>query len=313
MSGSRKIDIFWLPSYADIIFSRGEPILIDHNNLEEFSDPVNYDMQDDSPVGISFYSALAQETGSPVLEIACGTGRVSIPIARVGIHVTGLDIVPGMLERARAKSAGLPTRWIEADARSFELGERFRLIYLTGNAFQAFLTNADQKALLQCVGAHLHEDGLFAFETRNPRWANLNPAGRGATTKSQQAQQHDQGSFAYLETSEEEQEWPSYIDSSGSEVRVSKTQVYDPVAQILHWTTYRRWHEAEQEHTKTTRIALRFTFPQELTALLDYNGFAIIRQYGDWNLDPLTADSKSIIVVCRKHQAPMDEVNKKNV
>jgi ubiquinone/menaquinone biosynthesis C-methylase UbiE len=66
-----------------------------------------------SDTGIGFYAALAQETGDPVLEIACGTGRVSIPIARMGLAVMGVDIVPGMLDLARHKSAGLPTRWVE--------------------------------------------------------------------------------------------------------------------------------------------------------------------------------------------------------
>ena len=259
--------------------------MIDHNNLEEFSDPVNYDREDTSDTGIAFYTALAQETGGPVLEIACGTGRVSIPIARLGFAVTGVDIVPGMVERARSKAAGLPTRWIEGDARAFDLGEQFRLIFLTGNAFQAFLTNADQETLLQRVRAHLHDEGLFAFETRNPRWANS---------------QTREGLFANLETHKEEEDWPSFIDTSGREVRRSKTQAYDHVAQILHWTTYRRWHEDEEEHTKITRIALRYTFPQELAALLYYNGFSIVRQYGDWNLEPLTAASTSIISVCRK-------------
>src|SRR5215210_692416 len=106
---------------------RGRP-LIDHDNLEEYADPVAYDRQDTSDTGVAFYSALAQETGGPALEIACGTGRVSIPIARLGIAVTGLDIVPGMVDLARSKSAGLPARWTVGDARSFDLGERFRLI-----------------------------------------------------------------------------------------------------------------------------------------------------------------------------------------
>ncbi len=259
--------------------------MIDHDNLEEFSDPANYDMENTSDTGIAFYAALAQETGAPVLEIACGTGRVSIPIARLGFSVTGLDIVPGMIERARSKSVGLPTRWIEGDARTFDLGEQFRLIFLTGNAFQAFLTNADQEALLQRVHAHLHDEGLFAFEMRNPLLTNS---------------QTQEGLFVNLETNEEEQDWPSFIDTSGREVRVSRTRVYDHVAQILHWTTSRRWHKGEEGHTKVTRTALRYTFPQELTALLYYNGFSIARQYGDWNLEPLSATSRNIIVVCRK-------------
>jgi SAM-dependent methyltransferase len=270
--------------------------LIDHNNLEEFADADTYDIEDSSDTGTAFYTALAQETGGPVLEIACGTGRVSIPIARQGFAVTGLDIVPGMLARARSKSAGLPTRWVEGDAREFDLGEQFRLIFLTGNAFQAFLTRADQEALLQRVYAHLHDDGLFAFETRNPRWANLTRTEQGAPLEAQY-----EGLFAFLESRDEEEYLRSYTDSSGREVRLSNTQAYDHVAQILQWTTYRRWREGEQEQTKITRIAVRYTFPQELAALLHYNGFTIIRQYGDWNLEPLSAASPSIIVVCRKH------------
>src|SRR5262245_60196298 len=172
-----------------------------------------------------------------------------------------------MLALARSKSAGLPTRWIEGDARTFDLGEQFRLIFLTGNAFQAFLTRQDQEALLERVRAHLHDEGLFAFETRNPRWAgsDTNLAGNapsgGALLPSRKnmadARTHDL--FANLETRTEEAEWQTYTDSSGREVRVSKTQVYDHVAQILHWTTYRRWRTGDQEHTKITRIAVRYT------------------------------------------------------
>lgn len=261
--------------------------MIDHNNLEEFADPQNYDIEDSSDTGVAFYAALAQETGGPVLEIACGTGRVSIPIAHLGLAVTGLDIVPGMLALARSKSVGLPARWVEGDARAFDLGQQFRLIFMTGNAFQAFLTRADQQALLERVRAHLHDEGLFAFETRNPRWAN--------TTTGRE----EQGQFANLETREQEEQGQPYTDSSGHTVRVSRTQRYDHVAQILHWTAYRRWRAGDQEQTKITRIAVRYTFPQELEALLYYNGFSIIRQYGDWNLEPLTAASPSIISVCR--------------
>lgn len=252
--------------------------MIGHNNLEEFADPHTYDIEASDDKGVACYFALAQEAGSPVLEIACGTGRVSIPIARLGFTVTGLDIVLGMLALARSKSAGLPMRWVEGDARTFSLGEQFRLIFVTGNAFQGFLTSADQEALLARVRVHLHDEGLFAFETRNPRWTDL-------------------------ETRDEEVESQTYTNLhriSGRDVRVSKTQVYDHVAQILHWTTYRRWHEGDLEQTKITRIALRYTFPQELAALLYYNGFTIMRQYGDWNLESLTAGSPSIIVVCRK-------------
>ncbi len=275
--------------------------MLDHDNLEEFSDAEAYDLADPSDTGVAFYAALARETGGPVLEIACGTGRVSIPIARLGFAVTGLDIVTGMVERARLKSAGLRARWVLGDARAFDLGERFKLIFLTGNAFQAFLTRVDQEALLDRVRAHLSDDGLFAFETRNPRWAPRTRADVGAWTK--QLQRPPEGFFAFLETRDEEEVRPPYLDRAGREVRETRAQVYDHVAQIMHWTSYRRWREGGQEHIRRTRIAVRYTFPQELAALLHYNGFTIVRQFGDWSLEPLTLTSPSIIVVCRKQSS----------
>lgn len=259
--------------------------MLDHNNLEEFADPVNYDRVDSSDTGIAFYSALAREASGSVLELACGTGRVTIPIAKLGFPVTGLDIVPGILAQARSKSAGLPVRWIEGDARTFDLRERFRLIFLTGNAFQAFVTHAEQAAVLQRVHAHLDTEALFAFETRNPLFPNLKTR---------------EGFFVTLETLGEEVRWPSYINADGYEVHITTTQVYEHVAQVVHVTVTKRWHDGEQEHTQITRTALRYTFPQELAALLHYNGFTILRQYGDWNEETLTAASPSIISVCRK-------------
>lgn len=272
-------------SFHHVCYELGGHVVLDHNNLEAFSDPVNYDLEDPSDTGVAFYSALAQEAGGSVLEIACGTGRVTIPIAKLGFPTTGLDIVPGMLERAKRKSAGQAIRWVEADARSFALHEQFRFIFLTGNAFQAFVTNHEQASVLQCVRAHLHAEGLFAFETRNPLCPNTKT---GA------------GFFPVLETNEQEKEQYSFINADGYELRESITQVYDHGAQILHLTAYKRWHDGEQDHETMTRIALRYTFPQELNALLHYNGFIVLCQYGDWNQEALTASSPSIISVCRK-------------
>ena len=189
-----------------------------------------------------------------MLETACGAGRVSIPITRQGFAVTGLDIVPGMLKRARieAEADGLSTRWVEGDARSFDLGERFRLI---------FLTNADQEALLGSVRAHLHDEGIFAFETRNPRW------------RTRENRDEDPGGlFVHLETRAEHETLPPYTSAHG--------------------------REGGEERTETTRTSLRYTFPQELAALLHRIGLTIERQYGE----PLAAASTIIIVASRKRE-----------
>jgi SAM-dependent methyltransferase len=254
--------------------------MIDHTNLEEFADPVLYDLEQTSrgAGAIAFYCALAQETGAPVLELACGTGRVAIPIAQQGAQVIGIDLVPGMLGQARQKSAGLPVHWIVGDMRHFHLALGFRLIFLTGNAFQALLTRPAQAAMLACVRTHLHEAGVLAFDTRNPR-----PAA--------------------LRTTSVEEPWWTYTDPQGHTVQVTGRQHYDHVSQIMHWTTSRRWQVGAAVDTRVTRIATRYVFPQELEALLHYNGFTIVRQYGDWEGERLTAESPRMITVCQKAES----------
>jgi len=249
-----------------------------HDNLEEFTDPPNYDIEEGkrSAARIAFYRDLAKTIGGPALEIACGSGLVTIPIAAMGLDVTGVDLARPMLEHARKKAEAqkLNIRWVEVDARSFDLGEKYRFILLTGNAFQAFLKRQDQEALLASVRRHLAPNGIFAFETRNPSGHDL--------------------------TNQPEEEFDQrYTSVEGYPVSVSFTQAYDPIAQVMYWTSYRRWNDGGQDHTKETRIACRFTHPQELKALLYYNGFEVIQQYGNWDQRLLSATSPNIISICK--------------
>jgi 2-polyprenyl-3-methyl-5-hydroxy-6-metoxy-1,4-benzoquinol methylase len=249
-----------------------------HDNLEEFADPLNYDIEEGerSAARIAFYCDLAMSIGGPVLEIACGSGLVTIPIAALGLETTGVDLARPMLEHARnkAEAQGLSIRWEEADARSFNLGEKYQLILLTGNAFQAFLRREDQEALFASVKQHLAPNGIFAFETRNPSG-------------------HD------LTNQPEEESDQSYTSVEGYQVAVSFIQLYDPIAQVMYWTSYRRWNDGEHDHEKETHITCRFTHPRELEALLHYNGFQIVEQYGNWNKEPLSSSSPSIISICK--------------
>ena len=80
---------------------------------------------------------------------------------------------------------------------------------------------------------------------------------------------------------------------------VSGTQVYDPIQQVMHWTTYRRWTVERQAYVKVTKIDCRFTYPQELEALLHYNGFNIVQQYGNWDKQALAETSLTMINLCQ--------------
>ena len=249
-----------------------------HDNLEEFADPPNYDIEEGERTArrIAFYCDLAKRVGGPVLEIACGSGLVTIPIAALGLDVTGVDLAQPMLEHARKKAdaQNLNVRWVEADARSFDLGGKYPFILLTGNAFQAFLRREDQEAMLASVKRHLTPNGIFAFETRNPSGHDLT---------NQPEEEFDQ----------------SYTSVEGHRVSVSFTQAYDPIVQVMYWTSYRRWNDGGRDHTKETHIACRFTHPQELEALLHYNSFEVIEQYGNWDKEALSVSSSSIISICK--------------
>jgi ubiquinone/menaquinone biosynthesis C-methylase UbiE len=276
---------------------------VEHENLDEFADAENYDDANadaEGEAGKAFYLAQAAAIGGPVLDVACGTGRVAIPMAAQGLAVTGLDIVPGMLDVARRKAGNLPIRWIEGDARDFDLGERFRFIFMTGNAFQAFVTRAEQEAVLRCVHRHLAEGGVFAFEVRNPRWAR---ATNSPDAVGQQAAryEHRGGFYANLESDPVEREAEGFVDRAGNRVVFYESQAWDHAAQILHIDSWRVWNVEGEEHRRRSRTALRYTFPQEMRMLLEYNGFAIEEQYGDWDRSALTAESFNLITLCARN------------
>jgi hypothetical protein len=72
----------------------------------------------------------------------------------------------------------------------------------------------------------------------------------------------------------------------------------------MHWTTFRRWHDGTTARCTTTRIACRFTPPDELDALLARCGFTVAQRFGDWDRSPFTERSEHIISVCRPAAAP---------
>lgn len=251
-----------------------------NSNLDDYADPVMYDsesarFQAEVERTLRFYLALCRQANGPVLELGCGTGRYTIPLAQEGVAITGLDVVPAMLGRAREKSKGMPIRWVEADARSFKLGERFGLIFESGGMFRHLLERADHEAVLARVRDHLLPDGRFVMDTIFPR-----PDTIGETA--------------------EEQAWFDHTDEMGRHVQVSGTESYDPIRQIAYENAVRRWTNAVGEQVVTRApLALRLFFPQELDALLHYNGFDIIERFGDWNRSPMTKDSPMMIYVCQ--------------
>jgi SAM-dependent methyltransferase len=250
-----------------------------NDNLTEYADPEIYDLenQDFEPDG-PFLLGFAKRLKGPVLEVGCGTGRITIPLAQNKIDITGLDLVPAMIQQAIRKSGDLKIHWVIADIRYFQLEQTFRLIFETGSVFQHLLTRLDQESYLARVRGHLEDDGRFILGLMFP---------------------HPE----LLTSEESEKDWFQYEDHHGHTIRVSGTEIYDPIQQVKLETAYRRWiDESGEEILKVAPLALRYTFPKEIETLLYYNGFEIVQQYGDWERNQLTNKSRMIISICKKRK-----------
>ncbi|MFX1538630.1 MAG: class I SAM-dependent methyltransferase [Promethearchaeota archaeon] len=148
----------------------------------EFEDPVvqYYDetVGKSSQIEIKFYLSKVKKYKGPVLDIACGTGRISLLIAREGFNVVSLDRSEGMLSRFKKK---LKKESVEVKSRitilnesmsNFRVDKKFNTI-LCVDAFFHNLSNNDSFNCLKCVKNHLTPEGRFIFNVHNPNTAFL--------------------------------------------------------------------------------------------------------------------------------------------
>lgn len=233
----------------------------------------------------AFYRALARDAGggtaATLLELACGTGRLTIPFARDGHEVVGLDASPAMLEAARAKAAvdGLGVAFVRGDMRSFALRRRFALIVVSCNSLAHLTTSEDLRACLRRVRDHLAPDGLFAFDVVNPDVATLaRPRAEGVRL--------DLG------------------PNPSSAVEVEEVASYDPVRQVRT----ARWRVREpvpvpgvsRAAREMAPLRLRLIFPQELPLLLEAEGLELVARYGDFAGNPLAGASLNQVCLARR-------------
>src|SRR5437868_5868797 len=98
-----------------------------------FDDGELYDLLfNDLTYGIDFYVNLVRQAQGPVLEIACGTGRILLPCLQAGADIDGLDLYEPMLNILRKKAAALPRAPLlyRADMSDFRLPRRYALIMI---------------------------------------------------------------------------------------------------------------------------------------------------------------------------------------
>ncbi len=224
----------------------------------------------------TFYLNLARETGGPVLELGCGTGRALLPIAAQGLACTGLDLSPAMLTQFRAKPGAAAVTLAAGRMETFDFGpQRFRLIFSAFRAFQHLDTAEQQLACLARVRAHLAPGGVFAFDTFNPRLERM------AVDMEPETLDLD---FKY----------------EGRRVRRYVGATRDRSTQLIS-IAMRYVEELGGGAVKESivHLSMRWFWRYELEHLLHRAGFTDVSIYGDFDRRPIGRDTPSFVVLAR--------------
>jgi ubiquinone/menaquinone biosynthesis C-methylase UbiE len=218
-----------------------------------------------------------------ILELAVGTGRAAIKLARAGHRVVGVDYAEDMLDIARVKRdragiSALDLKLVHGDVRKFRLGRKFDWIVLLFNTMLAFTSLEDQDAMLRNVVRHLKPRGKFWLDIFNPNLSLLAP---------RKSANLDPVIF--------------YISELNRTVYRHTSVERDPTAQIQNVTFHYRWFDDRGcEHRHRVAFALTFMFPRELKILLERNGLVLEKMYGDYDGSKFSSDSPRMISVCRR-------------
>ena len=256
--------------------------------------PRLYDWYDECPYDLDMWRTLCGERQSPILDLACGTGRVAIELAREGREVVGLDLSPHMIARANEKLAAEDdlvrerVRFHVADMSAFSLDRRFPMILVPCFSFHELTTLEAQRSCLNAIHRHLADDGtliltLGFWEPGRDRVPPEEPAEFG-TPMEEGLNPH-----------------------TGLHTRMWSLGWCDPSIQ----TKYHRFYFEERDNDGS--LVRRFAHPEpplwharrflgryEAEWLLRDTGFIRERIYGHWDMSDLSSQSRCMVVVARK-------------
>ncbi|HLF72586.1 MAG TPA: class I SAM-dependent methyltransferase [Dehalococcoidia bacterium] len=229
---------------------------------------------------VDFYANLAEAVDGPLLELGVGSGRVAVPLAEAGFDVTGIDVSPSMLVRARARvTAAKPKgriELVEADMTSFDLKRRFGLVFVAANTFQHLLTLEEQRACLARVAKHIEPGGIFALGVRSP-----------ATVSWEEAQ-----GWAPLLL-----HWTRTDPETDDTIMKLCAEQPDPATMTRKLTyIYDRVSKDGGVRRAVFETELRYSTETELRLLLQEAGLRVTHVYGDYDLTPVGIGENLILV-----------------
>jgi SAM-dependent methyltransferase len=230
---------------------------------------------------VPFYLELAAQQGGRVLELACGSGRLTVPLANAGNSVVGIDVSPHMLALARAKLETHPSvTLIQSDMRAFNIGGPFDLAIIAVKSFAYLTETEDQLQALLCVKKHLRQGGVLAIDLLHakPEWIGQSPGSMRDDLV--------QYSAAHGFTLSRVESVVSTDLSQQIRVIRSAYEAIDARGQLVakrfvEWP-YRWIHRFEAEH------------------LLARAGFELQSVYGDYQCEPFTSESATMLMVARR-------------
>lgn len=272
-----------------------------------FEDPVYYsDTYDWRDEDVVYYRALAEARGR-VLEHGIGNGRVALPMARAGVEVTGLDHTRAMLDHLRAllkrEPPAVRRRVVlhEGDVRTARLGKRFPLVFCPFNAALHLYTRRDVEAWLARVREHLEPRGELVFDISMPIPADL-ARDPSVPYRIPPFEHPTAGRVSYREHFDYDRVRQVLFVSMFFEPAPRRRSAKGaPAARKAAGGTSARKAasrvSAPRQITETfmTPLAHRQFYPQEMEALLHYNGFEVRELYGDFERGPLVQTSDVMV------------------
>jgi len=235
---------------------------------------------------IDFYRSICGSVHGDILELACGTGRILLPVARDGCRITGLDASENMLAQCHGKLESEPAevrnrvQLVNGDMTDFNLNTRFELIYVPFRSFQHVIKVEDQLSCLRCVHKHLAPKGTFILDIFHV----------------------DHSFIVNVSDGREIEDTPELELPDGRKMRrahrvtaVHPGEQYNEV-ELIYYVT--------DSEGNTVRIVqafpMRHFYRYEVQHLFARTGFAISELYGDYDKSPLNDDSPEMLFIAKK-------------
>ena len=233
----------------------------------ELYDALHNDTGTDENV-IKYY---AKKCNGSVLEIACGTGRLSKYIIDLGLPYTGIDNSKPFLNVSLQKF-GKKGTFLYNDMKDFKLAEKFDFIFIGFNSFLHNLTDKDALNCLRSVRDHLNGNGLFLLSIFLP-----------------------DPEFLYRD--EYLHEARTIFNYKGRQCRVLEKNSYDNETQINSLT----WQlEIDGKLSdETYSFKQRMFYPHKMHLLFQESGFSVQEKFGDWDMNPMDEESPLQIYICK--------------